>query len=77
MTVGDALNLSVAATVSDGSTLAYQWQKNGSDISGATSATYTKASVIAGDAGSYTCQVSSTTAGTVTSGTATVVVNAA
>ncbi|RYA93135.1 immunoglobulin domain-containing protein, partial [Enterobacter cloacae complex sp. 742-ADZ3-9B] len=77
LTVGDALNLSVAATVSDGSTLAYQWQKNGSDISGATSATYTKASVIAGDAGSYTCQVSSTTAGTVTSGTATVVVNAA
>ncbi|WP_080473070.1 immunoglobulin domain-containing protein, partial [Enterobacter hormaechei] len=77
LTVGDALNLSVAATVSDNSALTYQWNKGGSDISGATSATFTKANVAAGDAGSYGCQVSSSTAGSVTSGSATVVVNAA
>ena len=76
LTVGDALNLSVAATVSDASALTYQWKRDGEDISGATSATYTKASAVVGDAGSYTCQISSTTAGSVTSGSATVIVNA-
>ena len=77
LTVGDALNLSVAANVSDGSTLTYQWKKGGTDISGATNATYTKASVVTGDAGSYSCQVTSSTAGSVTSSSATVTVNAA
>ena len=77
LTVGDTLNLSVAATVSDNSALTYQWKKGGSDISGATSATFTTANVTAGAAGSYSCQVSSSTAGSVTSGSATVVVNAA
>ncbi|EPJ4168857.1 phage tail tube protein [Citrobacter freundii] len=77
LTVGDALNLSVAANVSDGSTLTYQWKKGGTDISGATDATYTKASVVTGDAGSYSCQVTSSTAGSVTSSPATVTVNAA
>lgn len=76
LTVGDALNLSVSATVSDGSTLAYQWKHDGEDISGATSATYTKASVTEDDAGAYTCQITSTTAGSLTSGAATVIVNA-
>lgn len=76
LTVGDALSLSVAATVSDGSTLSYQWKKGGNDISGATSPSYTKANVVAGDAGSYTCQITSPTASSVTSGAATVIVNA-
>ncbi|EMX9223696.1 TPA: immunoglobulin domain-containing protein [Citrobacter koseri] len=76
LTVGDALNLSVSATVSDGSVLTYQWKHDGEDISGATSATYTKASVTEDDAGAYTCQITSTTAGSLTSGAATVIVNA-
>lgn len=76
LTVGDALNLSVSATVSDGSALAYQWKHDGEDISGATSPTYTKASVTENDAGAYTCQITSTTAGSLTSGAATVIVNA-
>lgn len=76
LTVGDALNLSVSATVSDGSVLTYQWKHDGEDISGAMSATYTKASVTEDDAGAYTCQITSTTAGSLTSGAATVIVNA-
>lgn len=76
LTVGDALNLSVSATVSDGSVLTYQWKHDGEDISGATSSTYTKASVTEDDAGAYTCQITSTTAGSLTSGAATVIVNA-
>ena len=76
LTVGDALNLSVSAMVSDGSVLAYQWKHDGEDISGSTSATYTKASVTENDAGAYTCQITSTTAGSLTSGAATVIVNA-
>lgn len=76
LTVGDTLNLSVSATVSDGSVLTYQWKHDGEDISGATSANYTKASVTEDDAGAYTCQITSTTAGSLTSGAATVIVNA-
>ncbi|PWY09679.1 phage tail tube protein [Citrobacter koseri] len=76
LTVGDALNLSVSATVSDSSALAFQWKHDGEDISGATSSTYTKASVTEDDAGAYTCQITSTTAGSLTSGAATVIVNA-
>ncbi|OJI62218.1 phage tail tube protein [Salmonella enterica] len=76
LTVGDVLNLSVSATVSDGSVLTYQWKHDGEDISGATSSTYTKASVTEDDAGAYTCQITSTTAGSLTSGAATVIVNA-
>ncbi|MCK7562538.1 phage tail tube protein [Citrobacter koseri] len=76
LTVGDTLNLSVSATVSDGSALTYQWKHDGEDISGATSSTYTKASVTEDDAGAYTCQITSTTAGSLTSGAATVIVNA-
>lgn len=76
LTVGDALNLSVSAMVSDGSVLTYQWKHDGEDISGATSPTYTKASVTEDDAGAYTCQITSTTAGSLTSSAATVIVNA-
>lgn len=75
--VGDTLTLTVAATTTGASPLTYQWQKNGVDIGGATSTTYTKANVAEADAGAYTCVVSSVTAASVTSGTATVVVEPA
>lgn len=77
LTVGNNLTLTVAANVSDGSSLTYQWKKDGSDITSATAATFTKSSVAEEDAGSYTCQVTSSTAGSVTSNAATVTVNEA
>jgi hypothetical protein len=54
--------------------LSYQWSKNGSAISGATSATYAMTSVVAGDAGSYTVTVSNS-AGSTTSTAATLTVS--
>ncbi|MBE2213015.1 MAG: immunoglobulin domain-containing protein [Opitutaceae bacterium] len=54
----------------------YQWQKDGVDIAGATSSTFTIASAQAGDAGRYTVVVSNS-AGSITSGPATLTVTAA
>jgi hypothetical protein len=51
----------------------YQWRKNTANISGATSSTYTIASVSAGDAGSYDCVVSNA-CGSVTSSAQSLVV---
>ena len=50
-----ALSVKVAA-MSPGS-LTYQWQKNGSELSGETSSTLEIASASSGDSGSYTCMV--------------------
>ena len=69
---GGTLTLSVLATNATG----YQWKKGGEDISSATSATYTKQSVVPADAGSYTCVVSGEAGTSVTSDAATVTVNA-
>lgn len=69
---GGALTLSVLATNATG----YQWKKDGENISSATSATYTKQSVVPADAGSYTCVVSGEGGTSVTSDAATVTVNA-
>ena len=69
---GGTLTLSVIATNATG----YQWKKGGEDISSATSATYTKQSVVPSDAGSYTCVVSGEAGTSVTSDAATVTVNA-
>lgn len=55
--------------------LTYQWYKDGSPISGATSATYTKPSAVEGDAGSYYCRVTNAF-GSVNSNAATVTVDA-
>jgi hypothetical protein len=52
---GDPVSFSVVAT---GSGLAYQWRRNGTAISGATSATYSIPATAVGDAASYDVQVS-------------------
>ncbi|MEI7658591.1 MAG: immunoglobulin domain-containing protein [Phycisphaerae bacterium] len=70
--VGSGASFTVAATGT--SPLTYQWRKGGSNISGATSATYSIASVVAGSAGSYDCVVTNT-CGSVTTSTATLTVN--
>lgn len=45
--------------VASGSGLSYQWKKNGSNISGATSATYSISSASTSDEGNYSCVVTS------------------
>ncbi|MEI6713971.1 MAG: SUMF1/EgtB/PvdO family nonheme iron enzyme, partial [Verrucomicrobiota bacterium] len=55
LTVSGALNLSVTATGQG--TLSYQWKKNGSNIGVPTGPTFTIGSVVSGDAGTYTCQI--------------------
>lgn len=49
-----------ATSTNGGSTPAYQWKKNGSNISGATSATYTASGIADGDV--FTCQLTSNAA---------------
>ena len=66
--VGSAASFSVTATGSD--TLTYQWYKDSSAISGATSSTYAISSAATSDAGSYYVTVSNS-GGTATSSTAT------
>ncbi|QYM79663.1 immunoglobulin domain-containing protein [Horticoccus luteus] len=53
---GQPATFTVAAT--GAGTLTYQWKKNGAALSGATAATYAITSTTAGDAGSYTVDVS-------------------
>jgi hypothetical protein len=57
--------------------LSYQWKKNGANIGGATSASYTTSSTTTADSGSTFAVVVTNTAGTVTSIAATLTVNAA
>ncbi len=52
---GTSVTFSVEAT---GVNLSYQWRKDGSNIAGATSSSYTIASVSSSDVGSYDCVVS-------------------
>jgi hypothetical protein len=70
---GTAATFTVAAT--GAGTLTYQWQKNGSPISGATSATYTIASTTATDAATYTVVVTGSCGASVTSANAVLTVN--
>jgi len=67
---GGAFTLTAAGNNVD----SYQWYKNGTAISGATSASYTVSSATAGDAGSYYCELSNT-CDVVNTNTATVTVN--
>src|SRR5207245_1542344 len=57
--------------------LLYQWNKNGTAISGATSSTYTTPATTNSDSGAQFTVVVSNTAGNVTSNAATLTVNAA
>ena len=74
LTTGATATFTVAATGT--APLSYQWVKNSAAISGATSATYTIASISSADAGSYTCTVSNS-AGSATCSAATLTIAAA
>jgi glucose/arabinose dehydrogenase len=73
ITEGQPVTFSVSASGSQ--PLSYQWQKNGSNISGANNASYTIASVLPSDAGQYRVVVSNS-AGSATSNAATLSVTA-
>ncbi|BAH15185.1 major tail subunit [Serratia phage KSP100] len=68
--VGDTLTLTAAAENS----VSVKWQKDGADIDGATSATYTKSNVALTDAGSYTAVFTGKKGDTATTNPATVTV---
>ncbi|MGA2298152.1 MAG: immunoglobulin domain-containing protein [FCB group bacterium] len=69
---GQSAAFSISAT---GSSLTYQWRKNSSNISGATSSNYTISSVSSGDAANYDCVVTGGCGSPVTSNQATLTVN--
>ena len=73
ITAGATATFSVAATGTG--TLSYQWKKNGTDISGATSSTYTTPAMNTGGSGVGYSVVVSNSAGTTTSSSATLTVN--
>ncbi len=73
VTVGQTATFSVTATGT--APLSYQWQKNGANISGATSASYTTPSTATAENGSTFKVVASNSVGSVTSHAATLTVN--
>src|SRR6266568_2852209 len=75
VTAGQTATFSVAATGT--APLSYQWQKNGANIAGATSASYTMPATTTADSGSTFVVVVSNSAGTATSTAATLTVNPA
>jgi Immunoglobulin I-set domain len=70
--LGQTATFSVTATGTG--SLTFQWYKNGAPITGATSSTYTTPPTVAGDTGAVFTVVVSNSAGTVTSGPATLTV---
>src|SRR5258705_4271263 len=75
VTAGQTATFTVIATGT--APLAYQWQKNSVNITGATAASYTTPSMTTADSGSTFAVAVSNTAGTVTSHAATLTVNPA
>ena len=74
VTAGASVTFTAAASGTPAPT--YQWQKNGTNIPGATSTSYTIASTATGDAGTYRV-VATNAAGTATSNGAVLTVNSA
>jgi len=74
VTIGGAVTFIAAASGTPAP--AFQWQKDGANIAGATGASYTIASTMTGDAGSYTV-VATNSAGAATSNAASLTVNPA
>src|SRR5215472_14060552 len=74
VSAGQMATFTVAATGT--APLSYQWQKNGTAISGATSASYTTPATTSSDNGAQFVVVVSNVAGSVTSNAATLTVNA-
>src|SRR2546423_6517196 len=75
VTAGQTATFSVIATGT--APLAYQWQRNSVNISGATSTLYTTPATTTADSGSAFRVIVTNSAGTTTSSTATLTVNAA
>jgi hypothetical protein len=75
VTAGQAATFSVAATGT--APLAYQWQKNNANISGATSSSYTTLATVSGDSGAKFRVIVTNSAGSATSNPATLTVTAA
>jgi hypothetical protein len=73
LTVNAGLSASFSVTASGSGPLTYQWRKNGTAISGASSSTYTITGTTATNAGTYSVVVSNS-AGSVTSNSATLTV---
>jgi hypothetical protein len=73
VTVGQSTSFSITATGTPAPT--YQWQKNGTNISGATAATYNTPATVIGDNGATFRCVVSNSAGSRTSNNATLTVN--
>ena len=73
VTVGQPATFSVIA--SGAPTLTYQWRRNGTSVSGATSATYTTAATTASDKGAQFTVVVKNSAGSVTSSPASLTVS--
>src|SRR5215471_2149444 len=75
VTAGQTATFSVTATGT--APLSYQWRKNGTNISGATSGSYTTPATTTTDSGTSFSVVVTNSAGSVTSNAATLTVNAA
>ena len=73
-TVSAGANVSLTVVATGTAPLAYQWQRNGVNVTGGTGATLALTSVTTNQAGSYVCVVTNL-AGSATSGVATLTVN--
>jgi hypothetical protein len=75
VTIGQSASFSVTATGT--APLAYQWQRNSANISGATSSAYTTPATVSGDNGAKFRLIVTNSAGSATSNPATLTVNPA